>query len=120
MKDINDSIIYQNETYRLVFNINVLEALQEEYGSFKAWLDKIAPDTEDNAEIDVKAIKFAYFQMINEGIDIDNDLNGTNRKPVTLKQVGRIFTEVGMNTMIEKLNSLAIASNEGGEDSKNA
>ena len=34
--------------------------------------------------------------MLNEGIDIDNEENGTDIKPLTLKQVGRMLTSIGI------------------------
>lgn len=117
MKDISETLEYKGQKYRLVFNINVLEEIQQEYGTFSAWLDKIVG--EDITEPDIKAIKFAYLNMINEGIDIENEETGGDRKPVTAKFVGRMFTEVGLEGMVNKLTKLAGDSNQGGEDSKN-
>lgn len=117
MKDISDTLEYKGKNYPLVFNLNVLEEIQEEYGTFSAWLDKISG--EKTGEPDIKAIKFAYLQMINEGLDIENDEKGEKREPVTMKFIGRMFTEVGLDKTIEKLNKLALESNQGGEDSKN-
>lgn len=117
MKDISETLEYKGQKYPLVFNINVLEEIQSEYGTFNAWLDRIAG--EDRIEPDIKAIKFAYLHMINEGIDIENDEKGEKREPVTAKFVGRMFTEIGLEEMVERLDNLAVASNQGGEDSKN-
>lgn len=117
MKDISDTLEYKGQKYPLVFNLNVLEEIQQEYGTFSAWLDKISG--EGKGEPDIKAIKFAYLQMINEGIDIENEETGGERKPVTMKLIGRMFTEIGIDNVIDKLNTLALNSNQGGQDSKN-
>lgn len=118
MKDISDTLVYKGVEYPLVFNINVLEAIQEEYGTFSAWLEKIAG--EEIVEPDIKAIKFAYREMINEGIDMANEEKEEDRNPVSMKFIGRMFTEIGLDRSLEKLTSLATASNQSGESSKNA
>ena len=55
--------------------------------------------------------------MINEGIDIANEENGTDIKPFTLKQVGRIITEIGLANATQTLNETVIESTQG--DGKN-
>jgi len=135
MKDISDTLEYKGQKYKLVFNLNVLEEIQQEYGTFAKWLDFITGDVKERktgdfvetatgeiyekGEPDIKAVKFAYLHMINEGIDMDNEETGGDKKPVTAKFVGRMFTEIGLDEMVNKLNKLAIESNQGGEDSKN-
>ena len=37
MKDFNGEIQYKDRTYRLVFNLNVMEDIQEKYGSIEEW-----------------------------------------------------------------------------------
>ena len=39
MKDINGKIQYKNKEYKLVFNLNVMEAVQAEYGTLEQWGD---------------------------------------------------------------------------------
>ena len=56
--------------------------------------------------------------MLNEGIDIENEENGTDIKPLTLKQVGRIITEVGLAGATAALNQTVIESTKSEE--KNA
>ena len=139
MKDISDTLVYKGVEYPLVFNINVLEEIQQEYGTFAKWLDLITGDVEERrtgetvevetptgeivtvekGEPDIKAIKFAYFQMINEGLDIENDEKGEKREPVTMRFIGRMFTEIGLDEMVKKLNTLALESNQSGETPKN-
>ena len=118
MKDISDTLEYKGQKYKLVFNLNVLEEIQNEYGTFSGWLQEVSG--EEKGEPGIKAVKFAYLQMINEGIDIENEEKGDKREPVTMKFVGRMFTEIGLEEMVDRLNKLAVESNQGGEDSKNA
>ena len=56
--------------------------------------------------------------MINEGIDIENEENGTNNPLLTLKQVGRIVTEVGLGSATQVLNETVVESTKS--DEKNA
>lgn len=134
MKDISDTLEYKGQVYKLVFNLNVLEEIQQEYGTFSKWLDYVSGDIKERktgeiveikgekfekGEPDIKAVKFAYFHMINEGIEIENEETGGDKKPVTMKFVGRMFTELGLDEMVNKLEKLAAESNQGGEDSKN-
>jgi hypothetical protein len=56
--------------------------------------------------------------MINEGIDIANEDNGTDEKPMTLKQVGRLITDIGMDIATKQLNKTVVESTKG--DEKNA
>lgn len=116
MKDVNGKIQYKDKTFSMVFNLNVMEAIQEKYGSIDKWAEMT--DGANGVEPNAKAIKFGYMQMLNEGIDIDNEENGTNIQPLTLKQVGRIITEVGLKEATEILNQTVIESTESAE--KNA
>ena len=91
MKDIYGEITYKGKTYKLAFNLNVMESIQEEYGTVGKWAELT-----DKDEPDFKAIIFGFTEMLNEGIDMDNEENGTNDKPLTHKQVGRMITEIGL------------------------
>ena len=119
MKDISDTLEYKGQKYPIIFNLNVLEAIQEEYGTFSAWLDKIYKDDDDETEPDIKAIKFAYYKMINEGIRIENKTAKEKREFLDKEDVGEIITEIGLKDAFNTLNSLAQASNQPGEDAKN-
>ena len=140
MKDVNGKIQYKGKEYKLVFNLNVMEAIQNEYGTLEAWgaltdgtayakkayeqkngsldgWDDLKP--EDKAkyegEPDAKAVIYGFMQMINEGIDIDNDENGNNEPLMTLKQVGRLITEVGLNNATSVLNKTVVESTQSEE-----
>lgn len=103
-------------TYNLVFNLNVMEQIQSEYGSVSAWGDL----TDNGKEPNAKAVIYGLTCMINEGIEIDNEDNEgkegyTPKKLLTLKQVGRLITDVGLNEATEKLNESVISAVESDE-----
>lgn len=112
MKDVNGTIQYKDKEYRLVFNLNVMESIQKEYGSIDKWGELTdGKSGEPNAE----AVIFGFREMLNEGIDIENEENGTEIKPFTLKQVGRIITEVGMSKMMDTMTETVIESSKSTE-----
>lgn len=115
MKDVNGKIKYKDKEYKLVFNLNVMEEIQGEYGSIEKWGQLSDPS---GGEPNVKALRFGFTAMLNEGIDIDNEENGTDIKPLTLKQVGRIITEIGADNAALALNNTVVASTKSEE--KNA
>lgn len=112
MKDINGQLQYKGKTYKLVFNLNVMEAIQDEYKTLAEWgslTDGI--DSEPNA----KAVLFGLTAMLNEGIDIENEENGTNEPFLTKKQVGRILTEVGILDATSAMHDTVINSTQSAE-----
>lgn len=112
MKDINGKLQVNNKAYPLVFNLNVMEQIQEEYGS----LDKWGTLTDgSNGEPDAKAVIYGFTQMINEGIDIQNEENGTKDPFLTKKQVGRIITQYGLIEATKQLNKTVVASTQSVE-----
>lgn len=115
MKDFNGEIQYKDKAYKLVFNLNVMEAIQEKYGTLDAWSMLSDGST---GEPDAKAVIYGFTEMLNEGIDIENDENGTDIKPFTHKQVGRLITEVGLAQATAALNQTVIESTKSEE--KNA
>ena len=115
MKDINGKLQYKDKEYKLVFNLNVMEQIQEEYKSLEEWGN--LTDGE-NGEPNAKAVIYGFTAMLNEGIDMDNEENGTDIKPLTTKQVGRIITEVGLLEATKTLNKTVVDSTQSNE--KNA
>lgn len=107
MKEVSSIINYRGKEIKLVFNLNVMESIQQEYGTVDKWGKLI--DNKDG-EPDIKALKFGLTEMINEGIDIDNDENGTNEPFMTSKQVGRIITELGLEEASKSLQDAVINS----------
>lgn len=115
MKDYVNEITYKGNKYNLVFNLNVMETIQEEYGTIEKW-----GELTDGAsgEPNAKAIIFGFREMLNEGIDIDNEENGTDKPFFTLKQTGRIVSDLGFDNATEKLNETVVESTKS--DEKNA
>lgn len=115
MKDINGKIQLNDKEYPLVFNLNVMETIQDEYGSLDKW-GNLTDGTE--GEPNAKAVIFGFTEMINEGIDIQNEEQGTNEPFLTKKQVGRLITQYGLIEATKTLNQTIIESTES--DEKNA
>ena len=112
MKDINGKIQYKGKEYKLVFNINVMEAIQDEFGTIEKW-GSLTDGSE--GEPNVKAVVFGFMQMLNEGIEIENDENGTDVKPLTHKEVGRILSEVGLQSATETMTKTVVDSTQSAE-----
>ena len=115
MKEISKEFEYKGKTYGLVFNLNVMAVIQEKYGTLEKW-GKLTDgkDGEPNAQ----AIIFGLWAMINEYLDIQNEENGTEEKMLTNKQVGRMITEIGLQSSAQLMNGVVIDSTKSGE--KNA
>lgn len=117
MNDINGKLQFKGKEYHLVFNLNVMEVIQNEYGSVEEW-GKLTDGSGNSGEPNAKAVIYGFTAMLNEGIDIDNEENGTDEKPLTLKHVGRMITEIGLQSATEKLNKTVVESTKSEE--KNA
>ena len=125
MKEVSSVIEYKDKKYTMVFNLNVMQEIQEEYGSLREWGELTDGKTEEvikgnkkekvQGEPNVKALIFGLTTMLNEGIDIENDENGTKIPPLTKKQVGRMLTDVGIKQMTEDMNGLVIESTKSEE-----
>lgn len=96
----------KTEKYPFIYTLNVMEAIQLEYGSIGKWSDLI----ENGNEPDIRALIFFFKEAINEGIEIENENNESNRSLVDMKKVGRIITEIGINNAGTKLKDMIIAS----------
>lgn len=100
--------------YPIVFNINVMEEIQEAYGSISAWGAIV--ENADGGEPKVKDLKIGLTMMINEAIDIENEETNGNRPMLNTKQVGRIITEVGFEAITKKISELTITSTHTGDN----
>jgi hypothetical protein len=117
MKEMYETLKYEDKEYILPFNLNVMEIIQDEYGSIDRWGELTDGSKLNKGEVNVKALVFGLTAMINEGIEITNEENGTDIKPFTHKQVGRIVTEVGLQEAIELANEAVIdATNDDDAD----
>lgn len=112
------SFEYKGKEIKLVFNLNVMQEIQENYGTLDRWVE-LTTGENGTEEVDIKALKFGLTTMINEAIDIDNDDNGTNEPFYTEKQVGRIITEVGLSEATKALHNTVIDSTKD-DTEKNA
>ena len=117
MYNITKHINYKGIDYPLVFNLNVIEKIQEKYGSYEKW-GEMTEGKED--EVNIGALKFGITEMINEGIDIENETAEIKREFLTEKQVGRIITEIGVQKMADRVQETVIESaKDKDEEEKN-
>ena len=100
----------KNQMRSLKANIETFEKIEQEYGSLEKW-GELTSGKEPNA----KAVIFGFTQMLNEGIDIENEDKGTNEPFLTIKQVGRMITEVGMDVASSALQETVIDSTKSSE-----
>ena len=112
MNEMKKTITYNGKEYTLVFNFNVMQEIQEQYKSVAEW-GKLTDGSE--GEPNAKAVIFGFTTMLNEAIDIENEKKGTDTKPFTLKQVGRMLTEIGFEEMTDKMNTVVIESTKNEE-----
>lgn len=108
-----DKLTYKGIEYDLVFNLNVMEMLQEEYGSVEAWSAKAMESDEPN----IKVLKFGFKAMINEGIEIYNEDHISEQKElVDDKTVGRIISSVGFSNVTDIIANTVINSTHSEDD----
>lgn len=117
MKEISKTLEYKGKNYKLVFNLNVMEVIQEKYGTLENW-GKLTDGEENDGEPNAKAVIFGITAMLNEGIDIENEESGIKEKMLTNKQVGRMITDIGLQSSAQLMNGVVIDSTKSGE--KNA
>ena len=115
---MKNTVVYietEERKYPLAFNLNVMEEIQEHYGSLDAW-GKV---TQGDGEPKVKDLKCGVLAMLNEGIDMENENNGTNEPMLTAKKVGRIMTEVGIQNIVKAIQDITVASVKTEDSGKN-
>ena len=105
----------EKKKYPLVFNLNVMEEIQESYGSLDEW----GRITQGNGEAKVKDLKVGVLAMINEAIDMQNEENNTNEPMLTAKKVGRVMSEVGIDKIVKAIQEITIASTKADGEEKN-
>lgn len=113
-------IEYKGKKYSMTFNLNVMEEIQNEYGSVAEWGE--LTDDSEGKEPNAKAVIFGLTAMINEGIEIENEDNAgvegyVAKKTFNHKQVGRIISEIGFDKATNKLNEAVI--NDATTEEKN-
>jgi len=99
--------------YPVAFTLNVMELIQEKYGSMDAWGNALKPP--NGKEPQIKDVIWTFKEFINEGIDIENENSDKNRQPITHKQAGRILSSLGMNeagSIIRNLTAQSVQTEE--------
>ena len=114
MKDFYTKWEVNGKEFTLAWNLNVMEEMQDKYGSLEAW-GKIS----EGEEPKISSIIDAFEAMINEGIEIDNEKNGINEKPLTHRQIGRIISAYGVENAAETMKN-AISEATKDDTRKNA
>ena len=113
--------IYHLETktriYPFCFNLNVMEELQEKYGSITAWGKLVSTSADEEPKI--KELIDGLNIMINEAIEIENEEQDKNDSLVSLKQTGRIISEVGLKNVLNLIMGTAKKSTETDNKEKN-
>lgn len=112
MKDYKFELETGDKKYQLVFNLNVMQEIQEQYGKLEKWGELTDGKS---GEVNVKALIFGLTAMMNEAIDMRNDEEGTNEPLLTYKQVGRIITKAGVDKSVETLNNAIVESTKSEE-----
>ena len=121
MKETESVFTVDGKQYKAVFNFNVMQEIQLQYGTFKKW-GELTDGKKDGkeTEVDIQALIFGIKAMLNESIDIENEENPNDPKPfLTEKQVGRLITKMGITEATNKLNQTVIDSTKGDEPPKN-
>jgi len=114
MKEKITYIEYNGKQYPLIFTLNVMELIQDEYETLEKWMELTKQD-----EPNIKALKFGLGEMINEGIEVANELNNTENPLVNNKTIGRLITALGMTKVAGAITENVIASTKIGESQKN-
>lgn len=115
IRDYKFNLEIDNKEYGLMFNLNVMQEIQEEYKTLEKWGELTDGKS---GEVNVKALIFGLTCMMNEAIEIKNDEEGLNEPLLTQKQVGRLITKAGIEKSANKLNEAIIESTKS--DVKNA
>lgn len=105
MKDYKVNFKVDEKEYSAIFNLNVMEQIQAEYGTMQKWGE--LTDVK-SGEPNAKAIIFGFWAMINEAIDIENEERSEKLPLFSLKQVGRIISRAGVEKSATALNDAVI------------
>jgi len=121
MLDIVKHITANDKEYPLAFTYNVMEAIQDKFGSMNEWGKALQPtekviDEETGKEIvkalepKIKDIIWTLEACINEGIDIENEEKAEKKQFLTSKQIGRLLSAVGMAEISKTIKNLTVDS----------
>jgi hypothetical protein len=114
MLDDKKKLTVNGIDYPVEFSLNVMDKIQEKYGSLDKWSDTINPE-DKTKEPSIKDIIWMFTELINEGIEIENEENKANRELLTNKQVGRIITKLGIGESTSTIMGIVTSSTQGDE-----
>lgn len=115
MKDKITYIEVEDKKYPICFNLNVMEEIQEQYGTMSKWGEIV----EGEGEPKIKDLKAGLLAMINEAIDIENETKEVKQEFVNSKQVGRIISEIGFDKITNTIKDITVSSTSTGEVNPN-
>lgn len=101
-------------TYPQAFTLNVIEAIQDKYSTLDNFFKVMQPKT---SEPKIKDLIWILEQIINEGIDIENEIKNGNRVFLTHKQVARLITDKDQAKMM--ITNIISDSTKTGEEDPN-
>ncbi len=104
----------KKEKYPLLFSLNVMEAMQNEYGTLSRWSELLEPGT--GKEPNLKAVLFLFKELINEGIDYENEEKNETRVFINERTAGRIMTEIGFKNIVSQLKGIVTTSTSQKKD----
>lgn len=108
MKDKKIVFEVNGKEYTLIFNLNVMQEIQNEYETVDNW-GNLTDGKTNGKETDIKALIFGIKAMLNEAIDIENEKLEQKKSFLTDKQVGRLITDMGLSTATEKMQETVIS-----------
>ncbi len=123
MLEIKKHIVTKTAEYPVVFSFNVLEEIQDKYDTFEDWShiiegDKFIDGSWQKKEPRISDIKYFIKLAINEGIDLENEMNNSSRPFLTDKQVGRLISEVGVATISQIIKDVIKVSTLGNSNTE--
>lgn len=101
-------------TYPQAFTLNVIELIQEKYNTLDNFFKVMQPK---NGEPKIKDIIWILQEVINEGIDIENENKNENRAFLNHKQVARLITNTDQAKMM--ITNIISDSTKTGEEDPN-
>lgn len=114
MLDKIETIKIGEKEYPVIFTLNILEKVQEIYGSMDKW--NALMFGVDGQEPSIKVIIWTFAEMMNEAIDISN-ADTENKKPeMEHKKVGRVISQLGLPGALDII--LKILSSQAGTDNE--
>lgn len=97
-----------DKKYPLLFSMNVMESIQNKYGSLDKWSNIIQP--KDGSEANIGAVIDTFYFIINEGIDFVNFEDNLKEPLLDRKTIGRLISKVGLKNATKEVTDLVIDS----------